>query len=155
AARRGNHGRNSADQEGVAGYADDSRNFECLIWIAAGRARSGEFGLSVLLHKSRVGFGDCEYGKAGALCFDSGTRTRVGGEFAVSGSLETRPCRTSECRVAAEYTDGLARTEQGTTGRVESVSHRCDRRALSHGHKERKGARRGFAARSKTGELHH
>src|SRR6267142_1251300 len=144
--RSGNGGRNPADQKGAAGRANYFGHFECVVRIAAGRARSGEFSFLVLLHKSRTRPGHRKYGEAGAIRFDSGARARTSRKPAVSASAEAHPGRIFARRTTAECAGGLARTEQRTARGTESVSHRGDCGAFSDGDEERESPRGGFAA---------
>src|SRR5208283_1464113 len=129
--------------------------FQRVVWIARRRARGGEFGISVLLHKGRAGLGDRECGEAGALRFDSGARAAAGRRPAVPARGEGSACGTSAGRIVAERAGGLARTEQGAEGRAEPVPHHGDYGTFPHDQEERKVEGGRCAAGHAAIELHH
>ena len=84
---------------------DGAGHFEHLVRTAGGGARSGELGVSVLLHEGGARPGDCERREAGALRFDSRRGAAAGGEPAVQ--FARRGCAG---RIAAHRARGLARS---------------------------------------------
>ena len=100
--------------------------------------------------KAGLGSGHRQRREAGALRLHSGAGAAPGRESA----LQHAPAgcrRRSAAHAPEDWREQIARTE----GRHQPVPHRRHHRPFPPGHQARKAARRGPAARSAPGQLHH